>query len=294
MNTAELEARAFATAQRILFRRQLGLARRRRRVPRAQPPRLIESDYAKKLVAILHEQRKLLEPVLAELPQMLASAARDRGDGWRQDVGEGRRARMLLDRVRDGSKAAVRRVEQIAEAVARQVGEHGKRELNRQTIAALGVEVPIADAKLPALVEQFAAENASLLQSLADRTIDDVEKAVTRAIASGGRYEDVGDEIAERYGMAERHARLIARDQIAKVNGQIAAVRHRDLGITSFVWQTSRDERVRPEHEALDGQVFRYDDPPDEGLPGTPILCRCTAAPHFESILDELDDLLDE
>jgi hypothetical protein len=67
-------------------------------------------------------------------------------------------------------------------------------------------------------------------------------------------------------------------------------MRQKQLGVTSFVWQTMGDERVRDEHAERDGQEYEYDDPPDGELPGEPIMCRCWAEP----VLDDLDDSDDE
>jgi SPP1 gp7 family putative phage head morphogenesis protein len=50
------------------------------------------------------------------------------------------------------------------------------------------------------------------------------------------------------------------------------------------------DERVRDEHEGLDGEQFDYDDLPSEGLPGEPIQCRCYAEPVLSAILDDTGD----
>ncbi len=89
------------------------------------------------------------------------------------------------------------------------------------------------------------------------------------------------------------HARTIARDQIAKLNASATLARHQELGVKSFIWRTAGDDRVRPEHEELEGESFTYDDPPSEGLPGEPVLCRCSAEPDFDSLLDDIDDAED-
>lgn len=50
-------------------------------------------------------------------------------------------------------------------------------------------------------------------------------------------------------------------------------------GIRKFMWLSMRDEKVRPLHASLDGQVFSYDNPPSEGMPGEPPNCRCRDIP---------------
>lgn len=44
-----------------------------------------------------------------------------------------------------------------------------------------------------------------------------------------------------------------------------------------YVWETQEDDRVRPEHAAREGQVFKWSDPPAGGNPGSEYGCRCSA-----------------
>ncbi len=93
-----------------------------------------------------------------------------------------------------------------------------------------------------------------------------------------------------QFGFGERRSKLIARDQVGKLYGQLNASRQKDIGVEKFTWRTVGDERVRDEHEALDGEVFSYDDPPEEGLPGEEVLCRCSAEPLFSDLLAAADE----
>ncbi len=213
----------------------------------------------------------------------------------RTDVGEGRRARMLLDRARDSIAGAGGQAEQAAAAAAKDVSDHQRGQLSKQSTAAIGVDITslLADPKMAARIDAFVHENVSLVTSLGTKTLDDLEKMVTRAFADGLRAEQLGAEIAKRWGIADRHARLIARDQIGKLNGQITRARHKELGITTFRWLTMKDPKVRPRHQPMEGKTFAYegDDVPPF-WPGQEICCRCTEEPLFDDIMAELDKLL--
>ncbi len=420
------------TAALVSMHRRAGIARRRRRVPRPQYPKLVESDYAKALVSIIREVKSLLAPVLLELPKLLADAARARGDasgaglarttrsgfdiviespagsvrrwvdtdgtpgetimrfdygyidgflgtdgedvdvylgptadpewvfiihqqskasgfteydedkvmlGWgspsdalaaylaqyddqrfvggssafriedfrarmteapgrkivhadenRVDIGEGRKARHLLDLVRDKSGSLAVRTERIAESAATRVSSHQKETFQRQMRAALGVEIQIPDRSLASMVEHFASENVALIKSLAGKSLDEVEKLITRGFTEGRRAEDLEVEIRARFDISERHARLIARDQIGKLNAQIARSRHQEVGIARFRWCTMRDRAVRVTHQGREGKVYSYagkDAPPS--LPGQEVCCRCGEEPVFDDLLALLD-----
>lgn len=214
---------------------------------------------------------------------------------WRMDAGEGSRARALLDAARLKLTDAMHpnKLDALAGKFARTTSAWGKLQIQRQAKSALGIDVHTMDTNIPDLIDHFVSENVSLIKSLGNRTMDDVEKIVTRAITSGRETDDVTNDINERFNIGERHARLIARDQIGKLNGQIRATRHQELGLRRFIWRTVGDDRVRDEHEELEAQSeaqpFSYNDPPEEGLPGEPICCRCQDEPVYQDILDAVD-----
>lgn len=235
---------------------------------------------------------------IAEFRERLRSASGERlgsAGSWRQDDASDR-LRSFLAHGRDAVAKTLdtSSLERLARRQAFATTAFQKQQLARQTRAALGVDVVTLDKKVPAMIDHFVGENVTLIRSLGDRALADVAKLATRAVTSGLAADDVAEEIAARYGVHERHARLIARDQIGKLTGQVNAARQREIGIASFVWRTAGDERVRPEHEELEGQTFAYDDPPSEGLPGEPILCRCSAEPVFDGVLDDEDGSSDD
>jgi SPP1 gp7 family putative phage head morphogenesis protein len=91
---------------------------------------------------------------------------------------------------------------------------------------------------------------------------------------------------------ADARAKLIARDQISKYNGQLNQTRQTALGLSKYRWQTSGDERVRDTHKALNGKIFSWDNPPSVGHPGDEINCRCVALPIFDVGVTENPTLL--
>lgn len=161
------------------------------------------------------------------------------------------------------------------------------------------------------LVDNFVDENIRLISTLRSGVVEGVGDQVSRAVLLQGpplegldlgpnpTRQEVADRLLaawERKGVPSRipirrmrrdgtpvlitlenHARLIARDQISKLNGQLARARQTAAGITSFVWETQKDSRVRPEHRALQGRTFTWADGANGVFPGQPIQCRCWA-----------------
>jgi SPP1 gp7 family putative phage head morphogenesis protein len=131
----------------------------------------------------------------------------------------------------------------------------------------------------------WAEVNAALIRDIDAVLVADVSKLMLTAQAEGWGARTAGRELAKRTGIATRRATLIARDQISNINSQLTKQRQTDAGVREYIWRTSGDERVRDEHAAREGKRYRWSDPPPDGHPGEPILCRCTAEP----VLDELE-----
>lgn len=64
---------------------------------------------------------------------------------------------------------------------------------------------------------------------------------------------------------------------IAQVIEKLSENADTPTGTVYYVWETREDDRVRPEHAAREGQVFKWSDPPAGGNPGSEYGCRCGA-----------------
>lgn len=118
----------------------------------------------------------------------------------------------------------------------------------------------------------------------------------------GQGFSDGSKSLTERIqnvtGHSFKHAKLIARDQMAKLNSTLAQARQEDAGVTHYVWRTAKDQRVvgnpaglyprvsdpavHGNHYHREGKVFAWNDPPPDGHPGHGIQCRCYAAPILD------------
>lgn len=137
------------------------------------------------------------------------------------------------------------------------------------------------------MLEKWVDENVNLIKTIPQNTLDRMKDVVYEGYAKGKRTTDMAKEIQRAYSINKRHARFIARDQTAKLNGKIQQAQQQDAGIEEYIWTTSKDERVRRSHRELDGKKFRWDKPPinSDGRschPGEDYNCRCIALPVFD------------
>lgn len=155
----------------------------------------------------------------------------------------------------------------------------------REMERALGVDVgtllndPVAGAEVRKRVD----ESVGLITSLDDEMKARLARDIWNGIALGEDRGSLRKLIYESRSVPMSRARLIARDQTAKMYSNLSRIRQEDVGITEYIWRTVGDGAVRPEHEALDGTTQRWDAPPSVGHPGEDIQCRCIADPVIGS-----------
>lgn len=135
-----------------------------------------------------------------------------------------------------------------------------------------------------------ADQNAALITSIPAQYLEQVSNIVVGNMRSGMRPSYIEQALVKQFDITQRRAKLIARDQTSKIQGEITRIRQVNSGIKYFRWMTAHDERVRPSHVAVGNRdvgygkgVFRWDDlPVVDGVPtfpGQPINCRCVAVP---------------
>lgn len=273
--------------------------RRRGPVPRPLEPTGIQLAYYAELKKVLAYARALVHArLLPRLPDLLSRAQESFPAQARTDAqAPGKKVNRLMDQISEAffRKFPQEKMETISTRIARATSEHQKAQLFRQVKASVGVELgTIADRKLLPRVKHFVSENVALIKTVPQLYFDDVEKRVLAGMRAGVRHEDLAVDLEARLGVSEERARLIARDQVLSFNGDLNNMRQQDLGLTSYIWRTVKDERVRSEHADRDGQVYQWDDPPGDpedpaigGHPGVAILCRCFAEPNVEELLSD-------
>ena len=277
---------------RIRARRALTGGRKRRSgyKIRFQYPLAIERDYSRFLVRRWKNARRDMfawlkqayPALLAEAGQTLPTAGRT--DGFSDDIKRGvaRQLELFL--------GSVPTIETAAQATALRVSAHNGEQWNKALRGVMGVDIFQAEPWLAEVTAVFADNNAGLIKSIAESNHSDVAFMIRDAVMQGMRYDDLIGQLANKYDITERRARLIARDQTTKLNSNITQFRSEGLGLKTYQWQTVEDERVRPTHRANNEEVFSWDKPPKAtGHPGHDIQCRCLAIPTEEEIFRLLD-----
>jgi SPP1 gp7 family putative phage head morphogenesis protein len=128
-----------------------------------------------------------------------------------------------------------------------------------------------------------ARENVALIKSIPAQHFTRVQAAVESAFEAGVRWESMAKDLREIGDITDRRARIIARDQTAKMNSAFNEARQTQIGITEYTWSGALDARERDSHKRMEGVRCSWGDPPtvdgDRVHPGQAILCRCIAQP---------------
>lgn len=245
-----------------------------------------ERAYARKLVAVVGQARSLLDKLVPPRLGEIERAAGVRADevSWTGALA----ALFITIRARMDQELSEAHLEKLASDAGRDVAGYNKIEMTRQLRASVGIDIFLVDAGLAATVAGFTKTNVALIKTIPSRYFDQVEKIIGDGFRKGQRAAQFAPKIEARFGVTERRARFIARDQVAKLNGQLTENRQTELGIDEYIWRTSRDERVRESHRALEGTRHKWDEPPvvdgQAVHPGESYNCRCSSEPVIPGI----------
>lgn len=128
--------------------------------------------------------------------------------------------------------------------------------------------------------------NVSLIKSIPQKYLNQVEGAVMRSVQQGGDLSKLTKGIRKEYGVTQRRAELIARDQNNKATSAMNKARRIELGLIEAIWLHSHaGKKPRPTHVAMNGKKFdirkgMYDSHEKRYVqPMELINCRCKSKP---------------
>ena len=195
--------------------------------------------------------------------------------------------------------------------IARTVDKFNKKELQAFKEIAIGEAFAEDEPWVKNVIDSWSREQVTLITKASQDMLDTVARRIREGVKAGKSARQVTAMInADLPGISYRRARIIARDQTAKLNSALTQGRMADAGIETYIWSTSEDERVRgnptglypkalPSHYVMNGKVCRWDDPTvwlENGEwvkragdapylhPGMAIMCRCVAVPNWNEL----------
>lgn len=129
------------------------------------------------------------------------------------------------------------------------------------------------------------------IKDFAEKEIKELRKDMKKSVFTGNRYESAVKTIQKSYGVTERKAKFLARQETSLLMTKFKETRYTDSGVNEYKWGCvagSKLHPVRPAHKSLEGKIFKWDNPPITTAPGEPARrnnpgqdynCRCFARP---------------
>lgn len=260
-----------------------------------------ERDYERFMDALLVAFGRIvaseLIPAFANAKEQFDADTAPRRDAWPDDIEEAisRISMRFADRVKGGHRT----IRRVGAAIL----ENNKKFFFRSLT---GVNALKTEKWLAPLIESWVNENAGLIKSVEEQYLGRVGQRAQDAVRSGTTVRDFSKELEKAYNLSKSRAKLIARDQVGKLNGQISRARSMRSGMDEYEWQTSGDERVRQSHKVLNGKICKYSDstvykepgtvvwlPRSAiggfiGIPGQDYQCRCVGVTDVEAYVNSL------
>jgi len=200
-------------------------------------------------------------------------------------------------------------------SVANRIYAFEQTQMESQIFAVLGAPLKTSNTWWPEARALWENENRRLIKSLSQEYITKLNTTLMTGFQSGWSFEEMVESIKKLSDkMVGYRARLLARDQVGKLQYAITRKQFESIGMDGYYWITSRDERVRgnpmgkypkaiPSHWVMEGKVCKFSDPnvylEDHAKwvprtarmpgvhPGQAILCRCTATPYWIPLINE-------
>ena len=265
-----------------------------------------EASYRRTLLVLSSELKKSIKRNLVPLVPDMVQEVTDhlvhpkgmmvRHDAWADDI------HRAFAKIAQEMVAPERNAVKDAIGTGLRVNHFNKEQWTKLIRSQYGIDPTKEDpARFDKLLSVWSKNNALLIQDIPRKTMNQIRSATIETLQSGRNTDDMTKEIydimSERTDVTDSRARLIARDQVAKLNGNLTQERQRDIGVDSYIWRTVGDERVRDTHEEVDGETFSWDSPPsetDDNHPGEDYQCRCWAEPVLPEEMAFNASLLDQ
>jgi SPP1 gp7 family putative phage head morphogenesis protein len=175
----------------------------------------------------------------------------------------------------------------VAKSISIQTNTFHDTQFSRTFRQITGVDPLKNEPWLKQTLDLFTEDNVNLIQKMQRGHLETIKSDVLSGFRKGESNAQIRASIKDTTGVTENRARLIARDQVAKLNAGLEQKRAVHNGLKKYIWHTNLDGRERPDHKKLDGKEFSWIKPPitvstgkrsgERNHPGQDIQCRCWA-----------------
>ena len=139
------------------------------------------------------------------------------------------------------------------------------------------------------LIEKYNTNMDLYIKNWQEQAIVRLRTKVEKSMREGFRAESLAKIIENEFGATKKKAKFLALQETSLLVSKYRQERYSDAGVKKYRWSTSRDQRVRIDHQSLDGKIFSWDNPPitdratgARNHPGEDFGCRCVPIPIID------------
>lgn len=272
----------------------------------------------KRFTTLANQQIRPFLSIWVQEQKALYDSAEDRQDAWERDLALVTGSLYALDRLifeenEDNTLAMI-------SGFGFAIDGFNRKQWNRQTTRILGTPYLAPEPWRQPAINAWSRRNFTLVRSLEQRYITNLNTLVSDAIQNNVGWRDVQRQInGLNRNLTGWQSERLARDQTGKLNGRLTEERQQEIGVDTYIWSTAADERVRgnpsgpyksavPSHYEMSQKICRWDDPTKywngkswinrvgkmpKVHPGSAILCRCVGLANWAPLLEQADQELE-
>ncbi|MBQ8677318.1 MAG: minor capsid protein [Alphaproteobacteria bacterium] len=192
-----------------------------------------------------------------------------------------------LDNLQDTKQFALDRLKFDDEVI--KIGADLDRQFKEVTKPVLEIAPKMTEFQKSEIAKNYTNNLEYYIRKWTDQEIVKLREDIQPLVMAGYRTDSLEKIISRHKGVSERKAKFLARQETRLLVAEYTKNRMKQAGISRFRWRTVLDGRERPEHKALNGQIFAFDELPiidartgEKGMPGQAFNCRCWA----EAVID--------
>jgi SPP1 gp7 family putative phage head morphogenesis protein len=144
----------------------------------------------------------------------------------------------------------------------------------------------LSDSAKARLADDYTTNMKLYIKKWSEDHIRDLREITEENAKSGYRFENLVDMIRTAHGTTQAKATFLARQETGLFMAKYRKQRLGDVGCTQYKWSARSATLTRPDHWALNRQIFSYDSPPvvdrktgRRGNPGEDFGCLCADIP---------------
>lgn len=170
----------------------------------------------------------------------------------------------------------------------------------KKNVEKITIAPQLTESQRAKIAEEWSQNMDLWIRNFTEKEILSLRKDVEKSVFEGNRWGDLAKTIEKSYGVSNRKAEFLARQETRLLMAKFKEVRYTEAGVNEYKWicvKRPHDNappaphipgNVRYAHSLLDGKVFRWDTPPITTNPGESVRrnnpgqdynCRCFGIP---------------